>query len=280
MYAGRWTLALAGAAALCAFALAGPASAQTVTAKATQDTSYTDPTGDSKSAPDIGNVLVSLDSSSGALAFGIQLANNDNLSNDGLVLVEIDADRNPSTGDQLGAEYAIVVGQGGYAFLKWDGKRMSPFSHQQTAVTLTGGVLAIVVCSCDLGTQSFNFGIGGIRGNDVDAAPDSGSWSFPQSSTPQISFDSILVSPKPLVPKAGKRFTVRVMGAKLDTGEVVKPDSYSCSATLGGRALRGSGAGGCSWALPKRARGKKLTVDISISYQGTSDTFTASYKVR
>src|SRR5919201_3268337 len=215
MYAGRWTSALVGAAALCAFALAGPASAQTVTAKATQDASYADAAGDAKSAPDIGTVVVSLDSASGALGFGIQLANKDNLSNDGDVVILIDADRNPATGNQVGADYMVFVAQGGYGLLKWDGKQMSPFSHQPVVTGMTNGILAIAFCSCDLGTQSFNFVVGGVRANDVDVAPDSGEYSFPQSSTPAISFDSILVGTKPLAPKAGKRFTVNVMGAKL-----------------------------------------------------------------
>jgi hypothetical protein len=91
MHAGRCTLVLAGAAALGALALAGPASAQTVTVKATQDASDSDPPGDSKSAPDIGTVVVSLDSGSNMVGFGIRL-NNDNLSNNGGAVVLIDAD--------------------------------------------------------------------------------------------------------------------------------------------------------------------------------------------
>jgi hypothetical protein len=250
-----------------------------VTAKATQDASYTDASGDAKSAPDIGNVLVSLDATSGALGVGIQLANNDDLSNAGVLLV-LDTDRNATTGNEFGGEYEIIVAQNAWVFLKWDGKQMSQFAHQPVVVGRSGGTLAIVLCSCDLGTQTFNFALGAVRGNDVDVAPDNGEYSFPQSSTPAISFDSILVSTKPLVPKAGKRFTVNVMSAKLGTGEAVTPDSYSCSASLAGRTLKGSGAGGCSWALPKKARGKKLEVDVTISYQGASDTFSATYKVR
>jgi hypothetical protein len=240
---------------------------------------YTDATGDSKSAPDIGNVLVSLDSGSGIVGFGIQLANNDDLSNGGAVLVEIDTDRNAATGNSVGAEYAVIVGQNGYAFLKWDGNQMSPFAHQPAVVGLSNGVLAIALCSCDLGTQSFNFAIGTIRGNDIDVAPDNGIWAFPQQTTSQITFQSVLVSPKPLFPKAGKRFTVSVMGAKLGTGEIVQVDSSSCTATLAGHALHGSGTGGCTWTLPKKAKGKKLVVDVTVSYQGASDTFGATYTV-
>jgi hypothetical protein len=279
MNGGRWAPALAGAAALCALSLVGSASAQTVTTKDTQTASYADPTGDSKSAPDIGTVVAALDTGSGVLGLGIQIANNDDLSNAG-VLVLFDTDHNRSTGNQLGAEYEIIVTQNSWAFLKWDGSQMSPFSHQPVVVGYSGGVLAIAFCTCDLGTQSFDFGIGAVRGNDVDIAPDTGVWSFPQSTKPSISFDSIIVSQKPLAPKAGRRFSVSVTGAKLSSGEVVKPDSYSCTAKLAGRALKGSGTGGCSWALTKKARGKKLVVDVTISYQGVADTFEANYRVR
>jgi hypothetical protein len=38
--------------------------------------------------------------------------------------------------------------------------------------------------------------------------------------------------------------------------------------------------GGCSWLLPKKARGKKLTVTVNVSYHGDSETFSQTYKVR
>lgn len=259
---------------------AASAHSQVVTKKADTTTyTYTDTTGDSKSAPDISTVTASLDSGSGILGLGVTFANNDDLSNGGVLLIAIDADHNPSTGNQIGAEYEIAVTQDGYLFQKWDGKQMSSFTHQPVVVTTTAGHVAIALCSCDLGTQSFNFVVASARGNDLDIAPDNGEFSFPPSSTTQITLDSILVAPKPVKPKAGKRFSVSVGGAKLSTGEIVSVDSYSCTATLAGHALPGSGTGGCSWKLPKKAKGKKLVVDVTVSYQGASDTFEATYKV-
>jgi hypothetical protein len=271
-------VAIAAAIALVA-SPAASAGTEVLTKRADVATyTYSDATGDSKSAPDIASIVATLDSSSGILGFGVVFANNDDLSNAAVVIL-IDADRNAATGNQVGAEYEIIVAQGGYAFLKWDGSKMSSFSHQPVVVTTTAGGVVMALSSSDLGTQSFNFVVGSARGNDVDVAPDNGEFSFPPSSTPQIKFDSILVGTKPIKPKAGKRFSVSVGGAKLDTGEIVTVDSYSCSAKLAGHALHGSGTGGCTWTLPKKAKGKKLVVDVTVSYQGVSDMFEATYKV-
>jgi hypothetical protein len=277
-------LASAGVAVLAALASlavvgAGPAAAAAPPAGGPTTYTYSDPTGDSKTAPDISSIVASLDSSSGTLGFRVAFANNDDLSNGGVLLIAIDTDHNATTGNQLGAEYEIAVTQGGYLFLKWDGKQMSSFSHQPVVVTSTAGGVNVTLSSSDLGTQSFNFVVGSVRGNDADIAPDNGEFSFPPSTTTQIKFDSILVATKPTKPKAGRHFSLTVGGAKLDTGEIVTLDSYACHATLAGHALHGSGTGGCTWTLPKKAKGKKLVVDVTVSYQGASDAFEATYKV-
>jgi hypothetical protein len=284
MKARHSTLVLLFVATAIALVASPAASARTqeVVKKADMTTyTYGDATGDSKSAPDVASVIATLDSGSGVLGLGVVFANNDDLSNGGILLVAIDADRNPSTGNQVGAEYMLAVTQNGYLFQKWDGKQMSSFSHQPVVVTTTAGGVIIALSTSDLGTQSFNFVVASGRGNDLDIAPDNGEFSLPPSTTTtsQIKFDSILVGTKPTKPKAGKQFSVNVGGAKLDTGEIVTVDSYSCTATVAGHALHGSGTGGCSWKLPKKAKSKKLVVDVTVSYQGVSDTFEATYKI-
>ncbi len=145
--------------------------------------------------------------------------------------------------------------------------------------------MLLIVCGCDLGAQTFDFYAAGVRGDDVDVAPETGWFSFPSvpSSPPAspVAIHSVLVTQQPLLPKAGKRFTVGVMGVRLESsGAVVQPDSYSCGAILAGTALVGSGTGGCSWKLPKSARGKPLEVDVTVSYQGVSQTFSHTFKVK
>jgi hypothetical protein len=241
---------------------------------------YNDATGDAKSAPDISTVALDLDAPSGALKIEVTLANNDDLSNRGGVFVFLNTDRNSGTGDRLGSDYAILIFADGMALLKWNGKEMDIFSHQPTILARQTGKIMVVVCTCDLGTQAFDFTVASIRGEDVDVAPDTAPVSFPVQEN-AVSIESLLVAPKPLRPTAGKRFTVSIAGVRLGgSNEVVAPDTYSCSATLAGRALKGKGVGGCSWLLPKKARGKKLIVSVNVSYHGDSETFSQTYKVR
>jgi len=240
---------------------------------------YTDAAGDAKSAPDVVNVAMGLDSASGGLSIQIDFADSEALSNDGAVIVAFDTDRNSGTGDQTGSEYVIAIFSNGIGFLKWNGSDMAVFNHQPTILGRAPGKLVIALCSCDLGTQSFDFAVVGFRGNDIDVAPDSGA-SFPIQEN-DVSIRSLLYSMTPLFPKAGKRFTIKVEGVRLEgTNEVVLPESFSCSARLGAKALKGTSTEGCSWLLPKKARGKKLTVSVNVSYHGDSETFSQTYKVR
>ena len=118
----------------------------------------------------------------------------------------------------------------------------------------------------------------GVRGADVDVAPDNGG-TFPIPEHP-VTIQSFVYSAKPLLPKAGKRFTLKPLGIRLaDTNEVVAADTVSCAAKLADKQLKGSGQGGCSWLLPKKARGKKLLVVVRVSYQGQSETFSQTFKV-
>jgi hypothetical protein len=153
---------------------------------------------------------------------------------------------------------------------------MVPFNHQPMVVARAPGKVTLAFCSCDVGTQSFNFAVVGFRGNDIDVAPDAGA-TFP---IPAIEIQSFIYTPKPLSPKAGKRFTLKPLGIRLGgSNEVVLPDSLSCTAKLAGKSLEGTGVDGCSWLLPKKGRGKKLVVSVNVSYQGETETFTQTFRV-
>lgn len=271
------TRTLAGLAAVLAAMLAlvlAPLGSAATAGPAT----YSDPTGDAKSAPDISKVTIELDAATGGIRFDIQFGGPEALANDGAVLVAIDADRNGTTGDH-GADYLLGVVANGVGLLKWNGSDMAAFSHQPTSVVRTPGDIAVSICSCDIGTQTFDFVALGVRGADIDAAPDEGgTFPIPEHT---VKIQSFVYSAKPLVPKAGKRFTVKPLGLRLaDTNEVVAADTVSCAAKLAGKQLKGSGQGGCSWLLPKKARGKNLVVVVSVSYEGQSETFSQTFKVR
>jgi len=275
MHASTRAFAGLAAAAAVVFALVlAPLGGATTTGPA----EYTDPTGDAKSAPDIAKVTVSLDSGSGALTFSVDLAADDSLAGDAGVYVFLDTDRNSATGDKTGSEYLLGVLAGGAGMLKWNGSDMVAFNHQPMVVSRTARNVSITVCSCDLGTQTFDFAVVSSRGNDVDVAPDSGG-TFPIPEHP-VTIQSFVYSPKPLLPKAGKRFTLKPLGIRLaETNEVVVPDSLTCSAKLGAKSLKGSGPGGCSWLIPKKTRGKKLVVVVNVAYQGQTETFSQTFRV-
>ena len=247
-------------------------------AATTGPAAYTDPAGDAKSAPDLAKVTLGLDAASGAMTVTVDLAADDQLAGGAGVFVFLDTDRNSGTGDQTGAEYFIGVFADGAGLLKWNGSDMVPFNHQPLLVSRSARSLTIVFCTCDIGTQTFDFAVVGIRGPDIDVAPDTGgTFPIPEQT---VTIQSFVYTPKPFVPKAGKRFTIKPLGIRLaETNEVVVPDSLTCRAKLAGKTLKGSGTGGCSWALPKKARGKKLVVSVNVSYQGQTETFTQTFKV-
>lgn len=241
---------------------------------------YSDPAGDAKSAPDVSNVAIDLDTTSGLLRFDIDLAAAEQLAEGGGVFIAIDADRNSGTGDRTGSDYLVGVFADGAGMLKWNGSDMVAFNHLPMLVARASGKVTVGFCSCDIGTQTFDFAVVGFRGNDVDVAPDTGG-TFPIQEN-AVTIQSLLYTPSPILgPKAGKRFTLKGIGVRLEgSNEIVVPDSLSCSATLAGKAVKGTGAGGCSWLLPKKARGKKLKVTVTVSYQGQTETFSQTYNVR
>jgi hypothetical protein len=249
------------------------ATAAVALALAATSATYTDPAGDAKTAPDVTNVAIDLDGGTGGLKFDVGFAGAEQLALGGGLLIALDTDRNSATGDSTGSDYVVDVLAHGSAMLKWNGSDMVPFNHQPLVVTMAPGKLTAAFCSCDLGSQTFAFAVVGFRGNDIDVAPDTGG-TFP---IPAIEIQSLLFSPKPLFPKAGKRFTLQLLGIRLaGSTDLVTPDSATCSAKLAGKALRGTG---CSWVLPKKARGKKLAVSVAVTYQGQTETFAQTFKV-
>ena len=73
---------------------------------------FTDPTGDSGSAPDVTTVKVANDNA-GALSFTVAVPNRTNLSDQDAITVELDTDQNAGTGSPNGTEYKIawLIGQ-------------------------------------------------------------------------------------------------------------------------------------------------------------------------
>jgi hypothetical protein len=249
---------------------------------------YTDPSGDSGTAGDITGLTVT-STPNGQIFFGIN-GNGLSTSKTNVTWLVIDADANPSTGDPDGggAEYAFVVDDDTYWFMRWDG---SDWVDTSTAtVRVMGGPrgLMISVNRSELGnTSEVNFWAQAYDETNKrwDNAPDDGMFNY-SLQLQGVHILAALVQTTPAAgPKAGKAFTLVPAGLKLPpdgtTAAVTpRPDRYTCKATLNGRAVTGTGTGGCTWRLPKSARGKVLKVALTVTYEGTTASFPFSFRVR
>jgi hypothetical protein len=119
----------------------------------------------------------------------------------------------------------------------------------------------------------------------LDAAPDDGSYNFSfDSGGPQINSVDVQSTPS-AGPRAGKKFVILPTALHLPpdgrmTPATIAPESYSCTAKLGAKKLAGTGTGGCTFSIPKKqSRGKKLTVQLTVNYQGTAKVVPLSFKV-
>jgi hypothetical protein len=154
----------------------------------------------------------------------------------------------------------------------------------------------ISVNRSELGNSpDFNFAVtsfnmtpltGNIVTIGIDSAPDDGAYNYSfEYNGPQI--DSVDLQSTPATgPKAGKRFTIVPTALHLPPDGRTKPapvvpESYSCTAKLGAKKLAGGGTGGCTVTVPKKkAKGKKLVVQLTVTYQGATKIVPLSFKVK
>ena len=250
---------------------------------------YTDPAGDSGAAGDITSVTVVGDKNAGALLFKITGTNLAS-SEQNLLFLTIDSDANPLTGDLTdnGSDYWFGMDDSSYAFEHWDGSKW--VKTPDLTVRINGSTSAIMVSvnRSELGnTADFNFAASTVNLTDrtSDHGPNDGAYNYSfEVNGPQINSVDVKTTPS-TGPRAGKRFVVVPAGLKLPpdgrtTMTPVLPESYSCTAKLGTKQLAGSGAGGCTIAVPKRnARAKRLTVQLTVVYQGVTKVVPLTFKV-
>ncbi len=258
---------------------------------------YTDASGDAfGEAGDLTAVTVAGDKGSGQLVFRITGSNIASSEKNALYL-DIDTDANPLTGSLTdnGAEYEFYVDDNSYGFGRWDGSQWVKAPNLTVRVTGDTSEIMISVNRSELGnTADFNFvamtwSISPLGSNllqlGLDLAPDDGAFNYSfEVNGPQI--DSVDVQTTPSTgPKAGKKFVIVPTGLKLPPdgrtkADPILPESYSCTAKLGAKKLAGSGTGGCTVAVPKKkARGKRLTVQLTVTYQGATKVVPLTFKV-
>ena len=251
---------------------------------------YPDAAGDGKGSPDLTGVSVASDAF-GQILFTISTA-ADPLAGEGWTVLVMDTDADPTTGalDFGGAEYLIALAEGGYDFGRWTGSDWD-WSTPYTTVRVRASANSVMFSlnRSELGgTTSINFYARSGRGDaalgQMDDAPDDGSFNYTLAAGgPDIREVGVKTTPDS-GPRAGRPFVVQVTSLALPvvpgSGLAPQPDSYACTAKLGARTLRGTGIGKCTFAIPKQAKGKKLSVSLTASYQGASKTVPFVYKVR
>ena len=248
---------------------------------------YVDATGDSGTAPDITGVTLSGDATGQAV---FTIAANVPSAGDVGFLLMLDTDLNGATGEPgtAGADYAFEVDPAEklYDFGRWTGAEWDWDPPSETVrVFANQNAVTISVNRSNLGGATvFNFWTRTWLDDAVDDAPDHGLWNYSFGADgPEIRSVVVMTSPGS-GPKAGRRFTLTPVGLTLPPSAeppllVPRPESYSCRAKLAGRALRGTGVGGCSWALPKSARKQKLMVAVNVGYGGATKTLAFAYRV-
>jgi hypothetical protein len=237
---------------------------------------FADSAGDAPGgAPDVTQVTVS-HKLAGEITFAVAFANRGMIAGEDLVIVSLDSDQNPTTGD-FGEDYYLgVSGLMPSAGLLMRGESvvaMLPVSWASSTMT-------VALNKSQIGsTKGLDFLLVSHTGGDMslqntEFVPHYGMSSYSLDVTiAQIQLPKVVTKVK-----AGKVFSVRGATVKLSTDEVFTPETMTAKATVAGKALKPL-AGGLAWKVPKAAKGKKLVVTLAASYQGMQSTQTLTIKV-
>ena len=287
--------------ALAATAALAPASALALRSAArSHSTTFVDSTGENPDAPDVTTVVVSNDDA-GLITFKVNISNRPALTGDMAVIVFLDTDHLPTTGDAGagGAEYFLELDPGVITLYKWNGTDYDTASSQ-SLITFgydsSGATMRVPIADLG-GTKAFNFwalalsdvgtdanGNVDLSNSNGDAAPDAnhGTFAYDVLMKLTLSVAGFTTSPKPA--KAGKSFVASLAANESDTAGPVKTGTVACSATIAGKHLAATahrvanGIASCSWTLPKDTKGT-VKGEVSLTVRGVSVARTFAVKV-
>ena len=84
----------------------------------------------------------------------------------------------------------------------------------------------------------------------------------------------------PTAPRAGATFRLQSVALTFESEEKGVAGSFTCRATLAGKRVKGTGPGGCTFKLPKTAKGKQLVVTVTATPTGGKAQTFPAYKFR
>lgn len=254
---------------------------------ANADASYTDPAGDSSTAPDITAVTAANDTA-GNLTFTVRT--NQPALADAVVGISFDTDQNSQTGGS-GVEFIFLVGPSGWEFARWDGSKFAAAGASSANGSYANGVATFKISKADLaGVETFIFWADAFQldanGNVIakDTAPD-GTSVYRYTHSKPLTLQAGTPVGVPAKPVAGKAFAVRTRVTRGDNGAALATGTVTCTVRVGTAPLRAvgrvsPGVAGCSMTLPKTAKGKLVRVTMKITFQGVSTTKSFSARVR
>lgn len=255
------------------------------TSAASADTTFTDATGENTASADISTAVVSNDPAAHTFKIVAQITNMPALEPNAEIDIVFDSDRNASTGQQ-GFDYLFGIDSGGWFFSKWDGTQWADVpAVQNLSVNYVNGLLTAVFNESDIAAvQAFTFVVLTFRGSDPanPAIDGGGPWTYTLATLPvaqPVTVKGTTVSAG-APPRAGAKFHIGSFSVNLSDGTSVTATGVKCTATLGGAKLKGAGAGGCTFALPKTAKKKRLVVKVSGAYSGAQISRTVTFVVK
>ena len=255
---------------------------------------FADSIGEDLAGPDITGVTVSNDDA-GLTTFQIAISNRPALTQDMLLVIFLDTDRNAATGDKdaNGADYVIQLVPGEVDLLKWGGSDYD-ITPAQTSLTYayaaTGATIR--VGTSDLGkTKGFGFDVIALSGVTIDAqgqpdftnvhrdsAPDPGHGFYAYTVVTKLTVTVVGVTTSPKPVRAGRSIAVGLAATESDTKAAVASGKVTCKARIAATPLRArksvlaNGVAVCTWTIPKSAKGKSIRGTITLTTQGVSVT--------
>lgn len=249
----------------------------------TATATFPDPANDYDAAPDVTSIRVS-DAKNGWIRFALTTPNYTTLPVESAVVLTIDSDDNPRTGD-TGAEVRLNTLGGELSLERWDAhaKTWAP-DELPTRARLTNSrhVVTIDIHLSELGSTSrLGFSLLTVDVNTaiqavlaVDFSPDNRTYfHYALANKPALALVAMRLFGTPSHPHAGKPFAVNLTVRRSDTNKPVTAGSVGCRVVVGKSRLPATGtivAGGgrCAFRVPATARGSVIRGTITVHSGG------------
>jgi hypothetical protein len=233
------------------------------------------------------------DAKNGWITFSLTTPNYAVLPEESAIVISIDADDNPRTGDS-GTDLELVLAGGELQLGRWDGRQFvlddppTRARHRNS-----GSVVAIDLHVSELqNARRFRFSVLSADLNTaiqllvaLDVAPDdSAFWRYSLVNAPALKLTIGRLFGTPSKPRAGKRFAVNLSVTRSDTNKPISSGTVDCRVLANGKRVTakgtvGRGAGHCSFVVPPATAGRVLRGTITVRSGGKSVAATFSYVI-